>query len=60
MMESVIKKIKNLVKKKYIFFTPNCTTAIYLSLKSLNIKKKKNYCTSKYLLRSSFEYNIIR
>lgn len=40
-MENVLKNLKKIVKKKYILFTSNCTTAIYLTLKSLNIKKKK-------------------
>lgn len=35
------KKISNLLKKKYSVITSNCTSAIYLLLKSLNFKNKK-------------------
>ncbi len=34
-------QISNLLNKKYSFISSNCSTAIYLLLKSLNIKKKK-------------------
>ena len=35
------KKISELLDKKYSFVTSNCTSAIYLLLKSLNFKNKK-------------------
>lgn len=37
----VLDKIKIITKKKYALFTANCSTALYLVLKSLNFKKKK-------------------
>ena len=45
----VIHKIKNITKKDYVVFTANCTTALYLLLKSLNFKKKKNFNTMQYM-----------
>ena len=40
-MNLVCNQIKNLTKKKYVLFTSNCSTSIYLLLKSLNLKNKK-------------------
>ena len=40
-MNLVCNQIKNLTEKKYVLFTSNCSTAIYLLLKSLNLKNKK-------------------
>ena len=35
------KKISNLLEKKYSVITSNCTSAVYLLMKSLNFKNKK-------------------
>ncbi len=40
-MKLVCEKIGDLTEKKHVLFTSNCSTAIYLLLKSLNFKKKK-------------------
>ena len=55
-MKLVCEKIGDLTEKKHVLFTSNCSTAIYLLLKSLNFKKKKNYCSSKYMLRRYNKY----
>ena len=40
-MRLVNNKIKKITDHNHIVFTSNCTTAIFLLLKALNLKKKK-------------------
>lgn len=40
-MEYVCKQISKITDKKYVLFTSNCSTSIYLLLKSLKLKRKK-------------------
>ena len=41
-----INYLESLLNKKYCQLVTSGTTALYLLFKILNIKKKKNYCTS--------------
>ena len=38
----IAKKIKKITEHNHIVFTSNCTTALFLLLKALNLKKKKD------------------
>ena len=40
-MKLASKKVKKITSHKHLLFTSNCTTAIYLLLKALKLKKKK-------------------
>ena len=51
-MNLVNNKIKKITKHDHLIFTSNCTTAIYLLLKALKLKKKRLLFQSIFVLMS--------